>query len=168
MQPLDVSLYGPLKTYFSQFSDDFMVSNPGQLIAEKDLGIIFGKAYAKAATYENAVKGFEACGIEPFNSQCFSDADFAAFSTTDRKLESIEPPKELPKERQLNQAVQPVEVISEISRGVDQNNDVQDRPNNGSKTSSKIINRNNNDTQHNSNNNNEPVASCSFTIEPEE
>ncbi|KAG5866987.1 hypothetical protein JTB14_028176 [Gonioctena quinquepunctata] len=87
-------------------------------------------------------------------------------STTDRKLESIEPPKELPKE--LNQAVQPVQVISEISRGVHQNNDVQDRPNNGSKTSSKIINRNNNDTQHNSNNNNEPVASCSFTIESEE
>ncbi|KAG5885651.1 hypothetical protein JTB14_006506 [Gonioctena quinquepunctata] len=71
-----------------------MVSNPGQVIAEKDLGGIFGKAYAKAATYENAVKGFEACGIEPFNSQCFSDADFAASSTTDRKLDcsfTIEP-----------------------------------------------------------------------------
>ncbi|KAG5880441.1 hypothetical protein JTB14_030725 [Gonioctena quinquepunctata] len=103
MQPLDVSLYGPLKTYFSQFSNDSMVSNPRQVIAEKDLGRIFRKAYAKAATYENAVKGFEACGIEPFNSQCSSDADFAASSTTDRKLESIEPPKELPKERQLNQ-----------------------------------------------------------------
>ncbi|KAG5879704.1 hypothetical protein JTB14_008530 [Gonioctena quinquepunctata] len=64
-----------------------MVSNPGQVIAEKYLGRIFGKAY------ENAVKGFEACGIEPFNSQCFSDADFAASLTTDRKLESIEPPR---------------------------------------------------------------------------
>ncbi|GFW81155.1 DDE-1 domain-containing protein [Trichonephila clavipes] len=61
-QPLDVSFFGPFKTYYSQACDNFMVIHPGQTIADKNIGEILSTDYFKAATAGNAVKGFKECG----------------------------------------------------------------------------------------------------------
>lgn len=65
MQPLDVSFFGPLKTAYSNVCNDFLTMNPGQTVAVRNVPSLFHKAYAKAATLNNAVKGFEAAGIVP-------------------------------------------------------------------------------------------------------
>lgn len=84
MQPLDVSVYGPFKGVWSRVCEDFLSNNPGRVITLLDIGSLFGKAYLKVATIANAMSGFRATGIEPFDSQIFTDADFEAAKTTDR------------------------------------------------------------------------------------
>jgi len=84
LQPLDVAVFGPLKTYYSQTCDTFMVNNPGRVINDRDIGKLFSEAYNRAATVGNAIKGFSACGIEPFNPNIFSDDDFASAEVTER------------------------------------------------------------------------------------
>ena len=61
------SFFGPLKTFYSQQCDSWMVSNPGTAITDKQAGRLFCGAYKKAATAGNAISGFSARGIEPFN-----------------------------------------------------------------------------------------------------
>ncbi|XP_030764171.1 uncharacterized protein LOC115888559 [Sitophilus oryzae] len=84
LQPLEVSFFGPLKTYYNQVCDAFLVNHPGVVISDRNIGPLFAEAYCKAATVSNAVKGFKACGIEPFNPLIFDDKDFAAARTTER------------------------------------------------------------------------------------
>lgn len=86
LQPLDVCFFGPLKTYFNQSCDNFMINNPGKAITDKEIGRLFGDAYIKAATIGVAIKGFAACGIEPYNPGVFSDVDFAPSTVTERHL----------------------------------------------------------------------------------
>ncbi|KAJ8888764.1 hypothetical protein PR048_008256 [Dryococelus australis] len=87
LQALDVSFFGPLKTFYTQACDNSMVSHPGQAITDKDVGQFFGTPYLRAATVANAVKGFKACGIEPYNPQIFAAEDFAPSATTERDLQ---------------------------------------------------------------------------------
>lgn len=84
LQPLDVSFFGPLKTFYSQSCDNYMINNPGCVISEATIGKLFSEAYVRAATLGNAINGFKACGIEPFNANIFPDEEFAAAATTDK------------------------------------------------------------------------------------
>jgi len=71
LQPLGFAVFGPLKTYYSQSCNTFMVNNPGRVINYRDIGKLFNETYNRAATVGNAIKGFSACGIEPINSNIF-------------------------------------------------------------------------------------------------
>lgn len=82
-QPLDRTVYGPLKTFYNQEIDKWMVSHPGQRVTDYDLCTLFGAAYTRTASVEKAVKGFESCGIWPFNPDVFSENDFAPAEVTD-------------------------------------------------------------------------------------
>lgn len=88
LQPLDVSVYGPFKTYFNQACDDFMVNHPGQTITLKDMAGLVGKAHPRAFTPMNIMKGFSKTGIYPFDAHIFSDQDFLSSSVTDRPAPS--------------------------------------------------------------------------------
>lgn len=90
LQPLDVSVYGPFKTYFNQESDSFMVNNPGKTINLKNIPTLAGRAHQRAFTPLNITKGFEHTGICPYNPNIFSDTDFASASVTDRPNPGIE------------------------------------------------------------------------------
>ena len=80
-----------MKTAYSVVCEDFLSNHPGRVITLHDLGCLFGKAYLKVATVSNAIAGFKATGIEPFDSQIFTDLDFEASKTTER--DAINPTK---------------------------------------------------------------------------
>ena len=50
LQLLDVSFFGPLKTFYSQQCDNWMVSHPGNAITDRQVAQLLGEAYNKAAT----------------------------------------------------------------------------------------------------------------------
>lgn len=85
LQPLDVAVYGPFKSYYNQACDDFMINYPGQVIALKDIARLVGIAHQRAFTPGNITKGFSRTGICPYNSQLFSEYDFLTSSVTDRE-----------------------------------------------------------------------------------
>lgn len=119
LQPLDVGFFGPLKTYFSQACDNFMITHPGQLINDKKIGELLSIAYFKAATVGNAVNGFRHTGIEPYNPLVFDDHDFAAAKTTDKDL--IRPTSIDEADVSTNQAMplKPTETLNELGESED-------------------------------------------------
>ncbi|XP_030765507.1 uncharacterized protein LOC115889596 [Sitophilus oryzae] len=86
LQPLDVGFFGPLKTFYSQTCDNYLVNHPGKQITDKEVGRLFGQAYLRAATVGTAIKSFSACGIEPFNAEIFGDSDFAPSMVSERHV----------------------------------------------------------------------------------
>ena len=77
LQPLDRSVYGPLKCYYNTACDDWVVSNPRPMTIY-DIAAVVRKAYAQAFTLSNISAGFAVAGIEPFNPNIFSDNEFLA------------------------------------------------------------------------------------------
>ncbi|XP_047022728.1 MFS-type transporter clz9-like [Helicoverpa zea] len=83
LQPLDVSIMGPLSAYYTQEVNSWLRNNPGRVVTQFQLARLFGAAYCKAATIQNAVSGFSKTGIFPTNRTVFGEADFAAAETTE-------------------------------------------------------------------------------------
>ncbi|KAJ8889699.1 hypothetical protein PR048_009200 [Dryococelus australis] len=50
---------------------------PFRVVTAYQVAELMGKAYLRAATIENAVNGFQKCGICPFNPGVFRDSDFS-------------------------------------------------------------------------------------------
>ncbi|KAJ8728767.1 hypothetical protein PYW07_006463 [Mythimna separata] len=84
MQPLDTCVYGPLKTYFEQAVSVFQRTHVGRNISQYEVARLFSEAYMKAATPQNAVKGFSSTGIWPTNRNVFDDCDYMPSNLTDR------------------------------------------------------------------------------------
>ena len=84
MQPLDKGFFGPLKNSFSIEYDNWMVSNPGRAITQREISSLFRPSYEKVSTIEKARNSFRGTGIHPFNSEIFSDEDFEPSAVTDR------------------------------------------------------------------------------------
>ncbi|XP_062714382.1 uncharacterized protein LOC115257818 [Aedes albopictus] len=78
LQPLDVSVMGPLKTKYGQAVDRLLRREPGRVVTVYDVATLVNEAFEATATMKNAVAGFRATGIHPFDTGLFSDADFAA------------------------------------------------------------------------------------------
>src|SRR5699024_10235444 len=84
LQPLDVGFFGPLKTAFSQEADKWMTSNPGKVITQSHIALLFGRAYSRVASLAKAEKSFFTTGIWPFNRDVFSEEYFAPSTVTDQ------------------------------------------------------------------------------------
>lgn len=76
MQPMDVAVYGPLKTYFEREVNVFQKSHPGRIINQYDVAKLLSPAFLKSAVAINAVHGFERPGIWPVNKYAFGDEDY--------------------------------------------------------------------------------------------
>ena len=76
MQPLDVSVYGPMKAAYKRAMHDWQTMNPGTRITLYDMGAIFGRAFDLSFTRKNIINGFRATGICPVNTDIFNDEDF--------------------------------------------------------------------------------------------
>lgn len=86
LQPLDLTVYGPLKTYYNTAVTDWMVSNPAKTVTIYEIPKLAAKAIPLAFKLQNIQSGFEKSGIWPLNSNIFSDEDFACSFITDRCL----------------------------------------------------------------------------------
>lgn len=86
LQPLDRTVYGPLKKYYNEVCRQWLLSNPGKRISIYEIAAIFGQAYQQAFSVKNILSGFSATGIFPVNRNIFEDSDFLAADVTDRPL----------------------------------------------------------------------------------
>lgn len=89
LQPLDRSVFGPLKKYINNSMDQWMVNHPGQSMTIYDIPGIISQAFPLAVSPSNIVTGYKACGICPFNRDIFQDHDFMPSSVTDRPLVTV-------------------------------------------------------------------------------
>jgi hypothetical protein len=79
LQPLDVCLFGPLATAYSDELASFIYKSMAfTALKKRDFFRLFNKAWETSFTKENILSGFEACGLEPFNPERV----LARFSTT--------------------------------------------------------------------------------------
>ncbi|KAJ8932510.1 hypothetical protein NQ314_014602 [Rhamnusium bicolor] len=80
LQPLDVSVFGPFKTYCNVSFNDWMINpeNNNRKISILNIAKLISTPFYKAFTPENIVKGFKITGIHPFNKLAFSETEFVA------------------------------------------------------------------------------------------
>lgn len=86
LQPLDVAFMAPLSSYYEQEVRKWLRNNPGKVVTVHDVGALFGPAYIRSATQQNALSAFQATGICPLNPDIFPDHLFKPAETTDREL----------------------------------------------------------------------------------
>jgi len=105
MQPLDRSIFGPLKNAYNVECDKWMVRHPGRRISQYDVGELFKEAYLKAASMKNAVSGFASSGLWPFNPDIFTNEHFAASMLTEepQPQSSSQQPTDQPPAQQIDQ-----------------------------------------------------------------
>lgn len=90
IQPLDKTVFGPLKRYYNEACRNWLTNHPGRRISIYEIAGLVGQAFPFAFSTNNILSGFSKVGIYPFNSSIFTEEDFAAASVTD--LQQPEPP----------------------------------------------------------------------------
>lgn len=60
-----------LSTFYIQECETWLRQNPGRPITIDHVGSIFGTAYLKASTAQNAINGFSKTGIFPLDINIF-------------------------------------------------------------------------------------------------
>lgn len=68
-QPLDVSVFGPLKRNWASACHDFMSMNPGKVVTRYQFSALLNTAWTATMTPSNITSGFRKCGIFPFNAE---------------------------------------------------------------------------------------------------
>lgn len=87
LQPLDLSVFGPLKRKLSSSQSNWLRTHPGRPISIYDIAGILCDPWKEAVTMKNICSGFQKAGIFPFNSDIFTDDDFVPSEVTDRPLD---------------------------------------------------------------------------------
>ena len=84
LQPLDIAVFKSLSCYYDERARVWLKNHPGRAISELEFGEIFSEAYGLAASVKNAVSGFRAAGIHPYDPHRFHDEDFLGCAATDQ------------------------------------------------------------------------------------
>lgn len=98
LQPLDLSVFGPFKTYYNNAMTNWMSSpgNAGKPVTIYDVAELANTAYLKAFCPNNIIKGFQVSGIYPLNTDIFTEQDFLPSYVTNREdPQSHNPPPTL-------------------------------------------------------------------------
>lgn len=64
-QPLDKSIFGPLKIFWREVCHQFIVKNPGSKVSKHNFSSLFSEAWIRALTPHNIVSGFRITGVYP-------------------------------------------------------------------------------------------------------
>ncbi|XP_023218187.1 uncharacterized protein LOC111632236 [Centruroides sculpturatus] len=84
LQPLDVAIYGPLKSRYNVAANNWMINHPGKPMTIYDVPALVSEAFDASLTRNNILSGFAKTGIYPFNSEVFTDDDFLQAEVTNR------------------------------------------------------------------------------------
>lgn len=84
LQPLDKSVFGPLKTYYNSACDAWMKNNPGKTMVIYNIPTLLKIALQNASSPRNITSAFQSTGIWPYNKNIFTDIDFMPSEVTDR------------------------------------------------------------------------------------
>ena len=88
-QPLDCSLFGPLKQHWREACHRFYQANPGKVISKLNFCSVFKNSWLTAVTPANICGGFKKAGVFPFNRAAVSLPDSSYESTnSDSKSDS--------------------------------------------------------------------------------
>ena len=96
LQPLDVAVYGPFKSFYNKACDRWLLNHPGQTLRIYDIAGLVGEAFPSAFTPTNIMKGFQVTGIIPFNEETFGEADFLSSVIIDRPFGNTQPAVHIP------------------------------------------------------------------------
>jgi hypothetical protein len=87
LQPLDVSLFSPLATYYSQELDHFQMMHEGMIrFTKRNFFTSFWKAWTKTFTEKNVLSGWRKTGLFPFDPEVV----LATVRSTKDKKEQLE------------------------------------------------------------------------------
>lgn len=86
LQPLDVTCFGPFKTYYNNAMDQWLINHPGVPINIYNIAEIVGISYHQAFTPSNILKEFQRTGIIPYNPTIFDDSDLLSSYVSDRRI----------------------------------------------------------------------------------
>ncbi|XP_039659048.1 uncharacterized protein LOC120560514 [Perca fluviatilis] len=89
LQPLDRSVFGPVKRYVNTAADHWMRTQPGKTLTIYDIPILVTTALPRAATPSYITSGFVCIGICPFNPDIFEEQDFSPAYVTDRPVPCV-------------------------------------------------------------------------------
>lgn len=87
LQPLDKSVYGPLKRHYNNECNNWLSNHPGQRITIYDVSEILGQAYPHAFSTNNIISAFKNTGICPINDLIYDDSEYLPASVTDQPLQ---------------------------------------------------------------------------------
>lgn len=76
LQPLDLTIFGPLNTALNKAIEAEMKLKNYVKITSEQLPSLFHAAWTKICSTEKAVNGFRSAGIYPFNRNVFSDDEY--------------------------------------------------------------------------------------------
>ena len=93
LQPLNRSVFGPLKKFVNTACDSWMKNNPAKTMSIYDIPAIVRDALPHALTPSNIQAGFKVAGIFPFNRDVFSSEEFEPGSVTDQPIPAEQVPQ---------------------------------------------------------------------------
>lgn len=85
-QPLDKTVFGPVKSYYNNLANSWMLQNPGQPITIHQMPELITKSYIRACTIQNIRTGFEKAGIWPFDRDAYPDDWFLPATVSERPV----------------------------------------------------------------------------------
>ena len=80
LQPLDVGVYGPIRTAWVQILVEFSYSHIGKALTKEGFPALLKQILLRGFTGSNVIAGFKATGIVPFNSSCITVKSYKATS----------------------------------------------------------------------------------------
>ncbi|XP_031429716.1 uncharacterized protein LOC116221853 isoform X1 [Clupea harengus] len=83
LQPLECTVYRPIKAHINTAIDDWLLASPGKTVAIHDIPGIITRVLPLVTSPHNIMAGFKACGIYPLNPDIFTDS-----SATDHPISS--------------------------------------------------------------------------------
>ena len=67
-QPLDCTVFAPLKSQWRTVCHEFLQHNPGRVITKFNFNSFFSKAWLQSVMPAIIIAGFKSCGVYPFSS----------------------------------------------------------------------------------------------------
>lgn len=111
LQPLDRSVYGPLKRYYHAACNSWQMRNPGKPMTIYDVAENLGEAFPRAFSTENIISGYRVSGIYPFDRHVFGEDEYMSSFVTDRPAPQEEQDEDSEADNTQQNATRPEQVI---------------------------------------------------------